>query len=125
MLEQLASAGGITWVDKQGPPEGWTTLMRAVTTNNLALVRAIVKQGADVNAVTRSGITAAMLAARFGLLDSLKYLEGKRAKLTYVSWTGRTVLTEAIRKDHAHIVRYLLEQKVRRPCKRAAMSSVT
>lgn len=91
-----------------GPSSDWTTLMRAAASGNLELVKLLVKQGADLNAMSPQGVTAAMLAAKFGNLPVLMYLSARGARMRYVSWTGRTVLGEAIRGDHVDVVTWLM-----------------
>ena len=78
--------------------EGLTALHVAAIGGHLAVVRYLVKQGADVNAKTKDGTTALHFALAFSLVEIFEATETK---------TGRPI---SLGTEHLAIVRYLREQ---------------
>ena len=91
--------------------DGTTTLHRAVGVNDVQRSEALIRAGADVNAVNRYGVTALSLAAGNGnaaLLDSL-FKSGADAKAADAALReGRTLLMLAARTGNIDAVKLLL-----------------
>jgi ankyrin repeat protein len=103
----------ITRADINTPDSnGFTPLMRAVQTGNLAQVKDFIKQGANVNYSTASGMTPLMLAAK--QIDNhntekiVKLLLDKGAEIDVPDSVGSTALVYAIVAKNMNIIRTLL-----------------
>jgi len=92
-------------------PDGTTALHRAVGVNDAQKSEALIRAGADVNAVNRYGVTALSLAAGNGnavLLESL-FKSGADAKTADAALSdGRTLLMLAARTGSADSVKLLV-----------------
>jgi ankyrin repeat protein len=91
--------------------DGTTALHRAVSVNDVQKSEALIRAGADVNAVNRYGVTALSLAAGNGnaaLLESL-FKSGADTKAADAALReGRTLLMLAARTGSADAVKLLL-----------------
>jgi ankyrin repeat protein len=96
-------------VNKQlGLPSN-SVLNRAVEGGNPEVVEAVLKAGADLNAVGETGMTALMMAAFFGKPAIIEILIRHGAKKDLVEERHRnTALLIAIRKNHVAAVKVLL-----------------
>ena len=70
-------------------------------------VKALLEQGADVNAKDNDGFTALMFAARDGQTDTVPALLAKGADVNAKDNDGRTALMRAKKKGHKEIVQLL------------------
>lgn len=71
MVELLLSKGAdIDKVDGVG----WTPLMEAIMDDKASLVKLLVEKGADKSIANARGVTAPMLAQKFGRSDMFEYL---------------------------------------------------
>lgn len=84
---------------------GWTELMDAAAKGDLARVRDLLAQGADVNAMGRSGLTALMAAANAAVAEALI---AKGADVNAKGPTGLTALTHAISWNRIDVAQVLL-----------------
>lgn len=70
-------------------------------------------QGVSVDAASRGGSTALMLACRWGELETVRLLAGRGARIDLADKKGRTALMEAAfgedEESHLELIRFLLE----------------
>lgn len=59
--------------------EGWTPLHYAASGPNAEVVRFLLDQGADINAIAPNGASPLMMAARYGAEDSVRLLVARGA----------------------------------------------
>jgi uncharacterized protein len=85
-------------------------LIEAANRGDLAMAKALLDKGADVNAKGAHGETPLMLAAEEGFLGQAKLLLERGAKVNAKDNEGRTALMWAATKGHANIVNLLLEK---------------
>ncbi len=86
-------------------------LFIAAILGDMALLRAMLDQGADVNAKTNDGETALILACKQGRLEEVRTLL-ERAEINAKDKYGETALMKASRAGHLEIVQALLEKGV-------------
>ena len=87
-----------------------SVLNRAVEGGNSEVVEAVLKAGADPNAVGETGMTALMMAAFFGKPAIIEILLRHGAKKDLVEERHKnTALLIAVRKSHADVVKVLLK----------------
>jgi ankyrin repeat protein len=90
--------------------DGRTALYLAASEHDcLAVVRMLLKKGANPNAVTIVGRTPLMSAAGGGEVAAMKLLLEKGAKVNAVSGAGSTALLDAAASRNAEAVRLLLD----------------
>ena len=90
--------------------EGNTALMRAVSAGDVELIKCLVRQGADVNAVNKYHDTALLLASRSDDVNVLKILIEAAADVNYVGlFPEQTALTRAWYSGKKENVKLLLE----------------
>ena len=108
MVRLLVAAGANV---KVATREGAITpLFMACENGNAAIVSALLKAGADANAVNANGTTALMTAAASGSVDAVKVLvEAKADVNAKESAHGQTAVMFAAALNRAEVVRYLLE----------------
>src|SRR5687767_13975433 len=83
----------------------------AAMQNDVAAVRALLRQGADVNAAQGDGMTALHWAAQRGNAELARLLLDSGASLTAGTRIGHyTPLHVAARAGHADVVRVLLDK---------------
>jgi uncharacterized protein len=82
--------------DKWLPPGGLTPLLFAARENCLACLPVLIEAGADVNATTPDGISAAVLALINGHYDVAGALVEAGIDPNHADYTGRTALYAAI-----------------------------
>ena len=85
-------------------------LIHASKDGNLAIVQALIAEGADVNGYTSDGITPIYAASKNGYLKVVKYLVEHGAKIGPVGLFDKTPLYAASAGGHLDIVKYLLKQ---------------
>lgn len=83
-------------------------LLRAAEQGNTASVKALMSQGADVNAKSKDGWTALMFAATMGHTEIVKTLLAKGADVNAKSKDGWTALVCAAVEGHTKTVEMLL-----------------
>ena len=88
--------------------------MRAARGGSIRIVKLCLRQGMDINAFNRQGLTAVHLcqASYFGQEEILEYLLSKGALATGIDFTGGSALTEAARLGHVECVEKLVECEV-------------
>lgn len=87
-----------------------SVLNRAVEGGNPVVVEAVLRAGADANAVGETGMTALMMAAFFGKPSVIEVLLQHGAKIDVVEERHRnTALLTAVRKGHGEAVRALIK----------------
>ncbi|HLK59180.1 MAG TPA: ankyrin repeat domain-containing protein [Chthonomonadaceae bacterium] len=84
-------------------------LCDAASIGDVAAIRRLVQQGADVNRADREGNTPLMLAAERGRIPALQTLLGLGAKLESVTPYGETALMKVVWSDQTDSVRILLD----------------
>jgi ankyrin repeat protein len=109
MADLLLRAGAKVVAANQA---GATPLLLACVNGSSAMIGALVKAGADVNApLTRSGDTALMIASRTGKIDAVKTLLDARANInTKETWGGTTALMWAAAERHSDVVKLLIDR---------------
>jgi ankyrin repeat protein len=88
-------------------PEGWTPLHYAVHGNRLETARFLVAQGAKLDLRAPNGRTALMLATQSGHLDTVRWLLSNGADLTLKDFEGKSALDIAREKGFSEIAEYL------------------
>jgi cytohesin len=87
-----------------------SVLNRAIESGNSELVETVLRAGADPNAREDAGMTPMMLAAFFGYAGIVEKLINYGARIDTVEQDhNNTALLIAVRKNHATVVRVLLE----------------
>jgi ankyrin repeat protein len=86
-------------------------LLAASARNDKCILRALLRQGADVNERDDHGRTALMYAAEFGSVKVLKILLRHGADPLAVCRQNKTALMYAVRHGHSHSVKSLLSIK--------------
>lgn len=79
-----------------GGRNDWTPLMHAIHKGQKQSVLVLLAGGADINAKTRSGLTALMMAAGYGYADIVRILLAKGADPYLQDAHGGTALTLAV-----------------------------
>jgi uncharacterized protein len=82
-----------------GDEFGRTRLMRAAASGDLTAVKALLAQGADVNATTADGYTVLMYAASYGNSNIVGFLLEKGANVNARDKSGLTALMEAAKQE--------------------------
>ncbi len=90
--------------------EGTIALIEAAQFNNLDIVRLLIKQGVDVNAIDNIvGWTALMPTARNGHTDIINLLVKAGADINAIDKEGTTALVQAAIGGHLDIIRVLIK----------------
>lgn len=82
----------------------------AVKNVNEVKVHHLIEEGADVNAVDKTGKTALHYAAAIGRLSVVKYLVEQGADTHLKDQTHKTPLVYAIEKNHIKVIVYLTKR---------------
>ena len=90
-----------------------TPLIRAAARGQPAMVRELVRNGADVNAQYDAGNTALIVAAWQGHTTVVRYLLGQGADITTRNLGGHDALAWAAEHGHLDIVRLLIGRGLR------------
>ena len=85
-----------------------TDLHRSVEQENLEIVRTLIAQGVNVNAVNSDGHTLLHVAAYYGHLNVVIFLLGAGAQINVVNGAGYTPLHLAAHDGHLNVVSFLL-----------------
>ena len=96
------------FVNARGQKDGFTVLHWAARGGSLAVMEALVDQGANVDAMSTSGYTALHNAAWRGRLSVVKYLVGVGADVNAKGSNGLTALSWAARAGHLAVVKFLV-----------------
>lgn len=86
------------------------TLMKACSKGDLAAVKKILAEGADINAVDSSGRTPLIEASWGGHADIVKFLIEKGADINATDKSGFTALCRAAEEGYAPIVSLLVQK---------------
>ena len=78
-LKHLNGEKKAIFLNRGSTSSGWTPLMGAVQRKNLAMVRCLVEEGAEVNKVMATKWTALHTAAKVGDIRIVRYLLHERA----------------------------------------------
>ncbi len=81
----------------------------AIEKGKLKQIRAMIKEGQDVNQPDEDGTTPLQVAAKAGNIDIFNLLLGAGADVDTPDNKGRTALTEASKRGHSSIVKKLLD----------------
>ncbi|KAL1129561.1 hypothetical protein AAG570_012506, partial [Ranatra chinensis] len=92
--------------------EGATALWCAAGAGHLAVVKTLVKAGADVNHTTVTNSTPLRAACFNGRLDVVRYLTEHNADIHIANKFNNTCLMISSYKGHLDVVNYLLEKGV-------------
>jgi ankyrin repeat protein len=93
-----------------GAKERDTALVEASLKGRLTAVRALLDQGADVNAKGSNGSTALMMACWWGHLEVARLLLDRGANVNAKSPEGYTALMEACRFGRLEVAKLLLKR---------------
>lgn len=74
------------------------------------LIKFLVENGANPNAILNEGKTAMMFACQFGDIETVKLLLEAGAKINITNTFGESPLYIAVARNHIDVVKYLLEQ---------------
>jgi len=118
--DRHAPAGTSEWnAPNQAPapasrPRGGDSWFGAMDANDLPTLQALVRGGADVNAINARGSTALMLAASKGQTEIARWLIEAKANVNYTvaqtgHFQGRTPLINAAMTNHPAVVELLLD----------------
>ena len=89
-----------------------TALSEAANSGNGAMIEALVKAGADVNAPFGEGETPLMTASRTGSVAGVKALLAAGAKVNATdSYRGQTALMWAVAENHPEVAKLLVDAK--------------
>jgi ankyrin repeat protein len=113
-LEYIASLLERAKAEKiEAPPPGPQSppLFDAAHDGKYSLVKAMVKDGEDVNQRTASGSTPLMFAADGGNLDIVRYLIRQGADVNAKNGANNTALIFAAMRGHASVVNELIRRK--------------
>lgn len=91
--------------------DGATPLIRAARLGETALVKNLIQEGADVNAVDNYGWTALIWACDKGFVEIAQALVEAKANLNHRDTVGATPLIRASARGHTEIVKLLLAHK--------------
>jgi ankyrin repeat protein len=94
---------------KERDQHGNTPLHYAIESGDIGLVRLLIEQGADVNAVNKEGVTPLIKAAQFGQTEIVKFLHEHGADVNRANSKGETALFKAAEGNHIETVQYLLQ----------------
>lgn len=86
------------------------SLIRASSKGDLAAVKKLVNDGADVDEQSAGGRTALIEAAWGGYADVVKYLVEKGANINFSDNSGYTALMRASEDGHNTVVAYLVQK---------------
>lgn len=90
--------------------QGNTPIMRAVLNNNLAEVKHLAEEGADLNIQNNIGDNPLLYAGASGLTEITRFLVRAGASTKIYNRYGGTALIPAAEKGHLATVRVLLEE---------------
>jgi ankyrin repeat protein len=91
-----------------GNDKNWTPLLEALKTSKEKIALALINGGANPNLCTSKGFSPLMWAANRGLVDAVKLLLTKGAKIDHVNKSTQTALIQAAGKNQAAVVTILL-----------------
>ena len=89
---------------------GWTPLQIAAESGDVAIIRELLKAGADINHTNLEGFTALMIAAANGQSAVVEELLEKKADVNVVNKEGKTALMEAIDAGSLESVQAILSR---------------
>ena len=89
--------------------DGYTPLIHATISENIELMRYLVSQGADVNAMTKNGASAIHYASNDGSVERISFLLDHGANLQCQSIVG-TPLHWAAGQQRCEAIRYLISR---------------
>lgn len=88
---------------------GWTALHYAASSGDLEVVNALIKAGADINAVAPDGSSPMIMAAREGHIEIIKLLLSLHANTDIQNENGMTALKWSLKRDDTDIMELLVE----------------
>ena len=109
-VQELIGKGA--YIKAQNPWDGTTALMMASKKGHLEVVKYLVKEGADINQVSRYERTALIEASENGHLEIVKYLIKIGVDISAKNVNNYTALMLASGSGHIEVVRYLIEKGV-------------
>nr|XP_061811567.1 death-associated protein kinase 1-like isoform X1 [Nerophis lumbriciformis] len=89
--------------NKHGTPP----LLTAAGCGNVDIIKVLVRKGAHIHALDKSGANAVYYAARHGHVDTLKFLHANKCPLDVQDKSGETALHVASRYGNVDVVSYL------------------
>ncbi|XP_077570325.1 death-associated protein kinase 1 isoform X2 [Stigmatopora nigra] len=89
--------------NKHGTPP----LLTAAGCGNVDIIKVLIRKGAHIHALDKSGANAIYYAARHGHVDTLKFLHANKCPLDVQDKSGETALHVASRYGNVDVVSYL------------------
>jgi ankyrin repeat protein len=86
----------------------YSPLMAACVTGNLCIVKALLRENADVNECNYSKESPLVVAVEHGHMDIVEYLVSYGAEVSVCDFCGHSLLFIASKEGHCDIVKYLL-----------------
>ncbi len=96
-------------LESTASPLGWTPLFYAARSNNVDLLKLLIKAGASVHAVNKYDSTPLMRAAMEGSAESVNVLIGAGADIDAENALGGTALLLAVKHGHPGVAGQLLD----------------
>jgi ankyrin repeat protein len=92
--------------------DAWTPLLAAATSDDhLPTIEYLIEHGADLDAVTRNGVSALMLSIRHGQYVVARFLVSKGADVNIADIVrGDTTLIDAAEREDPEIVRQIIQR---------------
>lgn len=100
---QLATVRDLVQAGAQVNMPGWTPLIYAAFNGHTDVVDYLLRQGADVNAVSDADATALMVAARNGHLETARRLLAADAEPNHINDQGETAVDWALNGGHTQL----------------------
>ena len=77
---------------------------------HLAVVKYLIKEGANVNQADKNGVTPLFMSAQNGHLEVVEYLIENGANVNQGTKNGKTALAVAICNDHTSVAKFVLKK---------------
>ncbi len=89
-----------------------STLLQAAIDGNTELIKNSLKEGADINEVSKSGSSALIYAAQNNNIEAVKFLIENGADANIKNKMGGTALNRAAENGNIEMMQYLIDHDV-------------